>query len=388
MGSPSVPESPALGKARRSVRVVHVSTAHAPGDNRILYKECQSLADAGYDVHYVGTDASSVVDLPDVTMHDLPRRDGRLRRMTAGPAGAVTTVRALQPDIVHLHDPELLPWVPLLKRNGTRVIYDAHEHLPSQVLGKPYLHPLVRGPVSMVARGLERWADAACDAVVCATPAIMEAHPRARTVLVQNYPKLDAGSLDTFVPFAERDVAVAYVGGIAEGRGIRQLVEAMEIAGSQAGVRLLLAGRFSPPGLQAEIEALPGWEYVDFVGQLPVQEVPDLLGQARAGIVTLLPLPNYLESYPTKLFEYMSAGLPVIASDFPLWRSIVESAGCGLLVDPESTEDIAEAILRVATDPHNAQAMGTWGVQQVAKDLNWSRQADRLVAACRGLMAM
>lgn len=370
---------------RQNRRVVHVSTAHAAGDNRILYKECQSLAAAGYDVHYVGPGASSVTDLPAVAMHDLPASRGRLRRMAVGPVGAVGLVRSLRPAVVHLHDPELLPWVPLFRHNGARVVYDAHEHLPSQVMGKPYLHRHVRRPVSVLARGLERWADATCDAVVCATPAIVRAHPRARTVLVQNYPRVDHSAGGSSLPITQRERVVAYVGGITEGRGVRHLVEAMEIAGSSAGIRLLMAGRFSPPGLQAELEELPGWRFVNFVGQVSVHEVPDLLGRARAGIVTLLPGPNYMESYPTKMFEYMAAGLPVIASDFPLWRSIVESVGCGHLVDPTSKDEVADAIIRVCDDPTAAEVSGARGAQAVATDLNWSQQADRLLTTYRAL---
>lgn len=369
----------ASGTMRRRPCVVHVSTVHAPGDNRIVYKECQTLAEAGYNVHYVGTNATSIEGLPSVTMHDLPLRGSRLSRMTAGPAGAVRVVRGLHPDLIHLHDPELLPWVPGFKLDGTRVIYDAHEHLPSQVLAKGYLHRRVQRPLAVAAKGLERWADMACDAVVCATPAIVDAHPRGRTVLVQNYPRIEGGYSRASVAFDQRDMAVAYVGGIAEGRGIRHLVDAMAIAGPETGVRLLLAGRFSPPSLQSEVERLDGWAYVDYLGQVPAPEVPDLLGRVRGGVVTLLPLPNYLEAYPTKMFEYMAAGLPVIASDFPLWRSVVDGVDCGLLVNPESSSEIASAIVRLVEDTEGGEAMGARGASEVAKELNWARQADRLL---------
>ena len=369
------------------IRVAHVSTVNAPGDNRIMYKECQSLADAGYDVHYVGTDASSVVDLPDVTMHDLPRRRGRLSRMTAGPAGAVTTVRALQPDIVHLHDPELLPWVPLLKRNGTRVIYDAHEYLPSQVMGKPYLHPLVRGPVSMVARassgGLTR----------LATPWCVRLPPSWR-------PTREPVRYRSELPQTRRWGAPTHSYPAHSGMWPSRTWVASQTAGGSGswsrqwrspdlkpGCASCSRGRFSPPGLQAEIEALPGWEYVDFVGQLAVQEVPALLGRARAGIVAFLPLPNHLESYPTKMFEYMAAGLPVIASDFPCggqssnWRA----ADCSWTRSPRRRP------LRQSCDSQKTQIRrrpwGSQGMMEVNRATNWKSEASRLMALYEDLMA-
>ena len=83
---------------------------------------------------------------------------------------------------------------------------------------------------------------------------------------------------------------------------------------------------------------------------------------------------------PIKLFEYMAAGMPVIASDFPLWREIVTDAGCGLLVNPEDAPAIAAAINRLLGDESMARQMGEAGRQAVLSRYSWSAEAQKLVA--------
>src|SRR5690606_27542083 len=105
-----------------------------------------------------------------------------------------------------------------------------------------------------------------------------------------------------------------------------------------------LAGTFADERLKVAIAGAPGSNKVQFLGFLPRDGVARVLNQSIAGLVTLHPTPAYLNSLPIKMFEYMSAGLPVIASNFPLWREIVESNDCGICVDPLDSEQIAAAI--------------------------------------------
>jgi glycosyltransferase involved in cell wall biosynthesis len=104
-----------------------------------------------------------------------------------------------------------------------------------------------------------------------------------------------------------------------------------------------------------------------------------LLSEARLGIVTLLPTPSYLPSLPVKLFEYMLAGLPVVASDFPLWRAIVDDARCGLLVDPHDASAVAQACQWLLDHPQEAEEMGRRGTTAVFEKYNWSAEARRLI---------
>jgi hypothetical protein len=122
-----------------------------------------------------------------------------------------------------------------------------------------------------------------------------------------------------------------------------------------------------------------GWEKIRFLGWQSRNCIVSLLAEVRMGLVLFHPAPNHIDAQPNKLFEYMSAALPVIASDFPLWRRIIEGAGCGLLVDPLDPQAIANAIEYLLTHPSEAEAMGQRGREAVQKWYNWEPEAEKLV---------
>ena len=113
--------------------------------------------------------------------------------------------------------------------------------------------------------------------------------------------------------------------------------------------------------------------------------VQQVLGQARVGLVTLHPIINYLDALPIKLFEYMAAGIPVVASDFPLWRQIVQDADCGLCVDPLDPAAIAQAIRELLADEARAQVLGMNGRRAVEQHYQWSVEAAKLLTLYRQL---
>jgi glycosyltransferase involved in cell wall biosynthesis len=97
-----------------------------------------------------------------------------------------------------------------------------------------------------------------------------------------------------------------------------------------------------------------------------------------AGLLLLHPLPSYVDSLPIKLFEYMAAGIPVICSDFPLWREIVETSHCGVCVNPSDTDAAADAIRKLVNNPAYAAEMGANGRKAAVARYSWDSQADLL----------
>lgn len=378
-----------------ATRIVHVSTVHPRDDIRIYRKECISLARAGYAVTLVVADglgdalgdALDDAQMDGVQIHDIGARPaGRLARMRQLPSRALAAVRALRPALVHFHDPELLPMGVRLAADGVCAVYDAHEDVPRQILTKQWLPAPLRPWVSRAFEFYEDRQVARLAAVVAATPHIqLRFAARARrSVAVCNFPFLTelAPPGDTG-PAVVRERAVCYVGGLMRTRGLLQLVRAVALV---PGLRLLLAGAMEDASFEAELRAEPGWAQVDYHGTIGRAAVRQLLARASAGMVTLLPLPSYVDSLPIKMFEYMSAGLPVVASHFPLWRGIVERHGCGLCVDPANPAAVARAIAQVLGDAVAARAMGRAGRQAVQAHYHWPQAEAELLALYRELV--
>lgn len=358
-------------------RVVHLTSAHPRNDTRIFIKQCRTLAAHGYDVTLVVADDKGEERKDGVTIVDVGRLAGRLQRILNTTGRVFAKAVALDADIYHLHDPELIPIGLKLKRRGKAVIFDSHEDVARQLLGKPYLGPVARRVLSRGYALYERYACSRFDGIIAATPFIRDSFLKINpiTIDVNNFPM--AGELDAVDAGPAKLAEVCYVGGIGEIRGIRELVQAGRFLRSAA--RINLVGRFSEPAVEAEVKADPGWARVNELGFLDRAGVRDVMQRSAAGVVTFLPLPNHFDSLPTKMFEYMSSGIPVIASDFPLWREIIEGNQCGLCVDPCNPKAIAAAVDHLVTHPELAQAMGENGRKAVLEKYNWAVQAARLL---------
>lgn len=221
--------------------------------------------------------------------------------------------------------------------------------------------------------------------VVAATPSIARRFPRGTTVLVQNFPLLAELRVPQPTPFAARPPAVGFVGYISRERAAVEMVQAFGML-DPTSAQLELAGEFSPVELFDQVRKERGWALVTFHGLVDRTKMAELLGRVRAGLVLFHPLPNHVDAQPNKMFEYMSAGVPVIASDFPLWRQIIDGAQCGLLVDPGDPRAIAEAVRWVIAHPDEAEAMGRRGREAVEHTYNWDAEGARLVDAYRRVL--
>ena len=366
-----------------SMRVAHLTSVHPRSDIRVFYKECCSLSANGYDITLVVADGLGDAQVDGVTVVDVGRPRGRLDRLVSTSRRVFARAIELDAGIYHLHDPELLPVGLWLKHLGKTVVFDAHEDVPRQLLGKHYLQPWVRRTLSVAFERFERWACARLDAIITATPFIADKFLRVnpRTVSISNFPIL--GELDSNLPWAEKANEVCYVGSIATIRGIKEMTRAMGLC--QTDVRLNLVGGFAEKGLETEVQSYPGWSRVNPWGVQDRAGVRRALQQSVAGLVTLHPVINYLDALPIKMFEYMAAGIPVVVSDFPLWAGIVNEAQCGVCVDPLNPAGIAAAIDQLMTQPERARRMGENGRLAVAKKYNWSTEEQKLLTLYENL---
>lgn len=365
------------------VTVAHLTTAHPRDDVRIFHKECQGLAAAGFDTRLLVADGRGDAVAGGVRVTDIGASRGRLQRMLLQPWRMWRVARRTPARLFHFHDPELLPVGLLLRWGGRHVVYDSHEDVPRAILSKFWIRPWLRRAVAAVFEGFEDFAARRLSAVVAATPHIARRFARLnrRSLDVNNYPM--QRELADGVAAATEGRKVCYIGGIGRIRGAVEMVTALE----HVDATLVMAGAFENADTEARVRALPGWRRVDYRGMVSRAEVRRIMAESRAGLVFFHPEPNHVDAQPNKIFEYMSAGLPVLASDFPLWRSLLEASGAGRCANPLDPRAIASCIAGVLDDPAAATAMGARGRAAVHGTYHWAHEERKLVQLYRELLA-
>lgn len=358
-------------------KVIHISSVHRRYDTRIFLKQCRTLAASGYDVNLIVADGKGDETKENVKIYDIGVPKNRLSRIFSTVDCIFNKAVSLQGDIFHLHDPELLKLCRRLKKNG-KVIFDFHEDVPIQILGKPYLNYFYRITLSKIVSLYERLISRKIDGIVTATAFIRDkfAILNQNTIDINNYPILsEFNFIET--DWSRKKKNVCYVGDISIVRGVREMVKAMGYVRSDA--HLKLGGNFSDQALELEVKKYRGWGKVDALGWLNRDDICNVIGNSMAGLVLLHPLRNYLDALPVKMFEYMNGNIPVIASSFPLWEEIITANGCGICVDPMDIQNIAQAIDFFINNPFKAQEMGFNGRNAVLEKYNWENESKKLL---------
>lgn len=357
--------------------VTHLTSVHPRRDIRIFHKICCSLVNNGFKVNLVVADGKGHEISKRVSIFDVGSSKNRLDRILFSTKRIFTTALQIDADLYHIHDPELIPTGIKLKKLGKRVIFDSHEDIPSQILDKSYLNPIFKFGISKVFKLYQKWSLNKFDGIITATPYIKDKLMAINNKIenINNFPIVDEWTYKN--DWTKKTSEITYIGNITEARGIVELVKAIGLMGSK--VKLNLAGPCSEKKLLLFLHKLEGWKQTNYFGNVSRSHVNKLLKKSLAGMVTLHPKKNHLNAMPIKMFEYMCNGIPVIASNFPLWKNIIEKYNCGIVVEPNSHFQIAEAIEYLINHPKEAKSMGQNGRKAVIKFFNWHNEEKKLL---------
>lgn len=358
--------------------VCHISTVHSVNDSRIFFKECETLAKSGFEVNLViNAERSTIIN--GINIIALPVRRSRISRVFF--LSFIAFFKALKTNstIYHFHDPELIFIGFLLKLLGKKVIYDVHEDLREDILLKQWLGGrLTTKAFAHVASFAEKMANSFFDAIVVTTPKIYSHFNPYKTILLRNFVKLSSftdSQCQGKINKKTTKKILVYVGLLARIRGIKEMIEAIERVEEES--ELWLIGRWENEQFKNECDALPGSKRVRYVGYVKHDKVPFYLREADVGMVTLHPTSTFLESYPIKVFEYMSSALPVIMSNFPLWIELFEDAA--VFVNPNNVDDIAAKIDYLLSEEKTRKNLAQKGENLVLTKYNWEMESEKLI---------
>jgi glycosyltransferase involved in cell wall biosynthesis len=358
--------------------VVHITSAHPRFDIRIFFKHCKSFSLKGYRTHLLVADGNGSEHVDNIEIHDVGKPINRFERILKIPNLMLKKALEIDADLYVLHDPELLQIAINLKNKKRKVIFDSHEDYSKQILGKPYLNILFKSLISYIFSIYELFVCKRINAVIAATPSIRDYFLSFGIISIDinNYPLLTEFDLNVDSNWENKFNEVCYVGGIASARGIVELVDSLNLISSE--IKLNLCGEFSEYQTESSCKKNPGWDKVNYFGLLSRSELHPIINKSIAGIVTFHPSPNHINSQPNKMFEYMASGIPIIASNFPLWEKIIKENDCGINVNPLSCVDIAKAIDFLNANREIAKQMGINGKTAIIKKYNWEVEESKL----------
>ena len=371
-----------------------LSSVHLALDNRVFYREARSLQKAGYDVTLIAVhdreevrDGVRIVPLPAVPRWQRPLLWRRL----------IQLAQANQADIYHFHDPELLLVTPWLRwQTGKPAIYDVHEANADFIRVKDYLPAWLRFPLAWAFGWLEPLLARLQSGLIFADDQIAAAFTRVQRpkATLFNFPgrefveQAGLASRETLT----REPVVLYLGGMERNRGAHLMIEAFyQVWQAMPEARLLLVGHCMPSTLADEMRnratALGVAHAVTMTGRLPFEQIGGYLQEAAVGWVPWQPVPKNQKNIPTKLFEYMAYGLPVVSSALQSTQPFVHDDVNGYLVRAEDPAAHAAALLRLLRDPDHAARLGRAGRVLVQTRWNWDAMEPRLLALYQALLS-
>lgn len=371
---------PSNEKSSEMLRVCHVTSVHSRYDARIFKKECRSLAKNGYDVFFLVNDCKLDETLDGVKIVSTKfSPNSRMERILVSFWKIKDKALEIDAAIYHLHDPELLPLGIWLKKKGKKVVFDSHEDYLLAILDKPWIPPLIRGTVSKMFELFEAYAIRRFDgAVTCYHWTEKRYRNYCKNIaMVFNFPIVEVGQELPLREFSKR--AVCFAGVIIQDWCHKEILQALA---ELKNVQYELAGR-SEGGYFNELKTMTGWQYVNFHGTLSQERVfREVYGKASVGMALL----DYVAQCNgkignlsnTKFFEYMLMGIPLVCTDFQLWKKIVEEEQCGLCVNPHKPSEIAWAIGFFLDNPKIAKEMGENGYKAVIEKYNWKTEESKL----------
>jgi len=366
------------------IKICHMTSAHSSTDTRIFYKQCTSLSKAGYDVCLVAQGES--YESNGIKIVGVPRiNGGRLNRMTKVAKSVYKKALETDADIYQIHDPELLRYALKLKKKNKTVIFDSHEDFMVILLEKSYIPAIFRPVLNLFFNSYYRVVLKKFDAIITVTPHIYDKIKRVNrnTFMITNYPIIHNYSEEREYVFNNR---IVFAGAIVKDWCHHTIINSLEKC---INVRYILFGSGNEKYIN-ELKTLTKWEFVDYLGKIPYTDVSEKLKDGSIGMAVAAYSRGAAYKIGSlgnqKIFEYMAEGLPIICTDFILWKEIIDKYKCGICVNPYNSDEIADAINYLLKNPEISKEMGENGRQAILKDFNWGIEEQKLLTLYKSLV--
>lgn len=370
-------------------KVCHVISGYFRNDARVFYRQCLSLKNHGFDVCILTNDGNPSEILEGIEIYSCTNAPvSRWKALLLAPRLFYDRAAEIDADIYQLHSPELLPLGMKLKRHGKTVVYDAHEDMPNHILEKEWLPLWSR---KLMSRGFALYMGQVfrkMDEIISPHTHVVESLKEkfGKGLLIANFPLVKKQHNFSEEEYGSRKSIFCYSGTVYTYSNQVTIADSLsEVNGALYHV----AGYIDEDQRNLLLRSVAGHRITCF-DRLNQTDLAKFYRDSIAGIVIYdykLNLGNRLGSYGTnKVFEYMEAGLPIICTDYDLWKDIVDRYQCGICVKPGDREGLAQAMRVILSDKKAAYLMGRNGRRAVEEEFNWRSEELKYCALFTGLM--
>lgn len=357
--------------------VCQLSTLHYALDTRIFYKYAQTLI-KHYDVIVIGIHPNKEI-IEGVQIIPFKIYKNRTWRLFTSWIKMFRMALKTKADLFHIHDPELLPCALLLHIIGKKVIIDVHENIAADIFDKDWIK--FKKTTYYIFNYIE---SIACKRipVILAESSYEHRYKQISKSITTVHNYVSPAFFSELQGFNRNPLHLFYMGIVLENRCVFEIIATIkELHDRGYKVHFHCVGqRYSK--LIQEIEKDEIYEkfkaYIHFYGRKNLLEGYKISQQCGIGLCLIKPMSNSIESKPTKIFEYMAIGLPIITSDFKLYKKLVSENGVGMNVNPLSVEEISNAIEKLINAPHQIKEMSEKGKSLVNTRYNWKTEAKKL----------
>jgi len=380
-------------------KVVHLGYMHNVFDTRIFQKECKSLVNkTDMKIYFLTSTRNSSMtngEIEGVNIYTIKLLKKRVWRLIVYLHDVKKKCREIDANIYHIHEPVLLPLISFFKKHGKKVIYDKHEDTYDDVknqFAKRFGNKFGILIANLVVK-YELHCISICDGYIYATPtnALPPNNKCMNYALIPNYPILDESNKMN-IDKVPNKFSLCYAGGVSDLWSILEIVDILNKINDK-DINFVVAGRSNDEYISA-INRIDNNACFEYRGLVSFNEVSSLYLSGSIGMAVLKRRLGKLNECGTlantKIFEYMQCGLPVIFTDFTIWKNIQLEYDFGIPVDPDNKEEIKNAILFLKNNPAIAKEKGEAGRRAIVEKYNWHNSEitfvnlyDKIMRGCR-----
>lgn len=369
-----------------------VTSSHLANDIRVFQKEALSIQKLKNIKLYYMVPHAIEEEIQGVKILPVSLNRAKYQRLIINPFVIFFRLLFRKVNVIHFHDPELMPFILLLQllKNRVKVVYDIHEDLEGLVRNRNWI-PLKkenRNLIAGIAAKYERFFVKRFHTVIAADHVIASRciAVNTNTIVLENFPKSEEYIHNSREQAPEEFIKISSFGGLSNARCIETIISAIEILSEAHKVKCIVGGSIASQELFTKLQNSKAWAHVEYIGKVDRERMAKEICTSHLSFVMFSDSPNHYQIRSNRFYETLSFGVPVICSDFPEWKQFMEQHNCGFACNPNNAMEVASSIEQIIMNPSLRSSLGDNGRNVVLNKYNWEIEEKKLINLYNNLL--